>query len=284
MEAKDKQLSRRNFMKYLALSIGAISTLATPIYSFFIEKDWIEVNHLKLEILQQESKFTGIRIAHISDLHYGFFMSLEQTKKIFEMVNHLQPDIICFTGDIVDREARSFEGLAKMLELLKAPWGKFAVLGNHDGEVSPKMLEQAYSSAGFKLLQNQHVTLTQDGEKLHIAGVDDWITGRPDLKEALEGIPSDQTVILLSHAPDFADKAKKQSHIKLQLSGHSHGGQIRLPLLGHLVTPQYGKKYVQGLYQLSSSPFYVYTSRGVGTSTLPFRVNCRPEITVLELT
>lgn len=131
--------------------------------------------------------------------------------------------------------------------------------------------------------KNSRYEVVQKGtNSLILAGVDDQMEGKPDIHSALKRTSSNRCTLLLSHCPDYADEIKELP-IDLQLSGHSHGGQIRFPLLGELSTPPYAQKYVQGLYQISDSALQVYTNRGIGTTILPIRFLCRPELTVIEL-
>lgn len=132
------------------------------------------------------------------------------------------------------------------------------------------------SASGFTLLINRHVFIRRREEYLHIAGVDDVLHGKPDLVKALHGLKENDPTLLLAHEPDFADAAARYKNVVLQLSGHSHGGQIRLPFIGHLVVPPMARKYVMGLYEVGASNMLLYTNRGIGTTSFPVRLNCRP--------
>lgn len=276
-------LSRRRFLKKLALGTGFLALLSTPFYSFYVERNWIQINEVTIPILPSNSSFSGLKMVHISDLHYGYYMNQKHLNEIVQKVNALQPDVVCFTGDFIDREVQLLEKAGSILSEIKASIGKFAVLGNHDYALDVARLEDFYSDAGFSLLINQRITVEKNKEKLHFVGVDDALMGNPHLEEACAGIPSNEPIVLLAHEPVYADQAKSIENIKLQLSGHTHGGQIRLPFYGHLVVPPLGEKYVQGLHQVENSDLWVYTSRGLGTTIFPIRFNCRPEITVIEL-
>jgi predicted MPP superfamily phosphohydrolase len=135
---------------------------------------------------------------------------------------------------------------------------------------------------GITLLHNHGVPISAGGGTLYLAGVDDVWAGRPDPKRALEGNGRGHPTLLLAHEPDYADKVSADPRIKLQLSGHTHGGQVRIPMIGALRLPSWGRKYQEGLYRVKD--MHVYTTRGIGLVGVPFRVNCPPEITLLTLT
>jgi predicted MPP superfamily phosphohydrolase len=176
-----------------------------------------------------------------------------------------------------DAELACLSEAIPFLAELKAPLGKYAVLGNHDYRTGAEEVAQALEQAGFQLLINRRVQLRRGEELLYLVGIDDALCGRPDPAAAMQGIPEDGCAILLVHEPDFADEAKDYP-VSLQLSGHSHGGQIRLPVVGHLLVPHMGKKYPDGLKHVEQADLHVYTSRGVGTTLLPLRILCKPEI------
>lgn len=223
-----------------------------------------------------------MKIAHFSDTHLGHYYEPEDLQVAVDKVNENKPDFICFTGDLFDRDLVKVRESIAVLSGLKAPYGKFAVLGNHDYRTGADEVRRIISEAGFQLLDNQHQTLLIGGQPLCIAGIDNVSHGRPDIEAAIRDIPQESCVILLAHEPDIADTAAGYP-IDLQLSGHSHGGQVRLPFIGHLLTPEYGHKYPDGLQQVPHSSLQVYTSRGLGTTILPIRFFCRPEITIIEL-
>jgi len=160
--------------------------------------------------------------------------------------------------------------------------GVFAVLGNHDYWADREAVTEAITKAGITLLINDGVHPNKEEEELHIVGVDDALAGQANVHEALRSVPAEGCAILLAHEPDFADIAAKDPRVALQLSGHSHGGQVRIPFRGPVLLPHLAHKYPQGLWQLENMMLYV--NRGIGMSYLPIRLNCRPEVTLLELT
>lgn len=283
MQLERKQrMTRRTFLKRL-LGGGLAASVGTPMYSFYLERNWIEIREVEAAVLPPKSPFRGTRIAQFSDVHFGYHYGADDLEVTVSRIERLNPDMICFTGDFIDERPDGIMGCVNMMKRLKAPLGKYAVLGNHDYYHDVKAVKRYWKAAEFELLDNSRSEVEKNGQRLFIAGVDDTIYGKPDLNKALVGTAPDSTVILLAHEPDYADKAALLPQVKLQLSGHSHGGQIRLPLLGHLIAPPQGKKYVSGLHRVPESDLHVYTNRGIGTTILPFRLFCRPEITIINL-
>jgi len=281
-----KPITRRSFLKRVAIGAGSLlaSGGAAGSYAAYVEPRWIETVALRVQLPRLPQAFAGKRIAHISDIHLGFHMTLAELQAIVGRVQRLQADMIIFTGDLFDSWiSEDPQATAGVLAGLAAPLGKWAVLGNHDtyaGVADTKLILQ---QGGFTVLDNAHALVRLGADTLQVAGVADMWTGYPDLQRALEGANPRLCTLLLSHCANFADEAASRPDIQLQLSGHSHGGQIRLPLLGAVETPPYGDKYVSGLHVVPPSGLLVYTTRGLGMTMLPFRFLCRPEITVLTL-
>ncbi|MVP01766.1 metallophosphoesterase [Paenibacillus lutrae] len=278
------KMTRRAFLGKGKIVVGAF--LAAPFASYgyarFAEPKWIRTTHVPLRMSRLPKAFDGMRIVHFSDVHIGPYLSPDELPQLMERIQSLNPDLICFTGDLYDYRVYDKARVTAALASLKAPLGKFAVLGNHDYYESPRETEKVFQSAGFELLTNRSVPVVQGKSQIRVAGVDDMWEGRPELDRALQGTTGQEFVLLLSHAPDFADIALERP-VDLQLSGHSHGGQVRLPFYGALTTPMHGKKYVDGLYKLGGGKLHVYTNRGIGMTLHPVRFWCRPELTVLTL-
>ncbi|MGQ7276659.1 metallophosphoesterase [Brevibacillus thermoruber] len=261
------------------LGVGALCGA----YGYGWERHQLEVVSLPVSLPDWPQALKGVRMVHFSDTHLGPYWGIEELRRVVDLINREKPDLICFTGDLVDKSTRLLSAAVPVLRALQAPLGKFAVLGNHDWRYGQQaVIHQALLDAEFQVLNNRHVRTEHKGAGLYVAGVDDVLHGTPDLAGALAGIPAGEPVILLVHEPDFADEAARYP-VHLQLSGHSHGGQVRLPLIGHLATPELGQKYVSGLMQAGERGMPVYTNRGLGTTILPVRFLCRPEVTVLTL-
>lgn len=276
----NRKVSRRNFIKYL-FSAGIIGSLGGLLYSYRLERFWLDVHHEQIELPKLPTPLNGLTIVQFTDLHLGFHMDNDNLDYVVTRIQREQPDMICFTGDFCEKELDLLEQSIPILLKLEAPLGKFAVLGNHDHWLNPEQVVAFLTKAGFTVLMNQHVQLELNGERFVVAGVDSFSYHRADLQSALKGAEPSQFTMLLAHEPDFADKVYDNSVVQLQLSGHSHGGQIRFPIVGALVTPLHGKKYVDRLNQVGE--LTIYTSRGIGTTGIPFRFMCRPELSVLKL-
>lgn len=276
----DRRQMLKRGIRWLGTSVGLMGGLG--LYAFQGERLWLESTSLSVCLPRLPESFRGIRIVHFSDLHLGFYLGATELQPICAAIQELQPDMICFTGDLVDEAPLAARESLPQLAALEAPLGKFAVLGNHDYLAGAEPVAEQLELAGFQVLHNRHVRLDRGDASLYVAGVDDGLHGRPDVGQALQGIPAGSCVLLLAHEPDLADEAGQYS-VDLQLSGHSHGGQVRLPFGGPILTPPMGRRYPDGLRQVKGSSLQVYTNRGTGTTILPIRFFCRPEITLLTL-
>jgi predicted MPP superfamily phosphohydrolase len=233
-------------------------------------------------------RLNGFTIALISDFHYDPLFSTHPLHAAIPMVQSLQPDLIVLTGDFVSvpdfgeraEAASAADPCAALLCRLHAPLGMWSILGNHDCDTDPEYVSKSLQSRGIPVLANQSVPIERNGARFWLAGVNDVLSGTANLAEALRKVPANEPVVLLAHEPDFADDAC-QFPVDLQLSGHSHGGQVRLPFLPPLYLPDMAKKYFMGAYQVGPLP--LYTNSGLGTITVPIRLNCPPEITLLTL-
>ncbi|GGI46041.1 metallophosphoesterase [Paenibacillus marchantiophytorum] len=278
---KSKGLSRRAFLKHSLFAVKALVTLAgaTGIYAIFGERYWIQNKTIRLSFTRYPASFQGVRIVQFSDTHIGKYYSLARLQEMVEQVQRQKPDIICFTGDLFDSTYGEINhDVIPILSQLQAHMGKFAVLGNHDMRLDAKGVVDILEKSGFTVLVNENRSILHGNERIRVVGIDEMFHGKPNLPLALQGVAKDDFVLLLAHEPDFADTSIKFP-IDLQLSGHSHGGQIRIPFYGSLFTPDLGQKYSIGLYAFAESEFRTYTNRGIGTTLFPIRFNCRPEIT-----
>jgi predicted MPP superfamily phosphohydrolase len=224
--------------------------------------------------------FRSFRILQLTDIHHSLFVPLSQVAAVVELSNRLKPDLIALTGDFVTYSRSSIEPVAEMLGALRARAGVVAVLGNHDFRVGADAVEKALRRHHIQVLRNRHRLLHQHGDKLYLAGVDDYGYGA-DLERAMRGIPEDAATILLAHNPRLLRAAACRG-IGLMLSGHTHGGQVNLPLLGTV----YGRspeqmRFKKGWDRLGATQIYV--SRGIGTIVLPLRWRCPAEVPLLEL-
>ncbi|AWP25864.1 phosphoesterase [Paenibacillus glucanolyticus] len=275
-----KTLSRRQFLKAgLSTVVGAGA--AAGAYAYLWEPHRLEVTRLEVRLPSLPKAFDGMKVAHFSDLHLGFHTGAKDVERVVQAIHAEKPDMICFTGDMVDGHAEDMTEAIKPFATLKAPLGLFSILGNHDyGDV--EKLTHMEEEAGFRVLRNSSVKLRRDGAVIAVVGLDDGIWGNPDPIAATRDLPEGMFKLLLMHEPDYGDIAAGYS-FHVQLSGHSHGGQVRLPLVGEVITPPGAKLYVQGLYHIGSQGMQLYVNRGIGTTGLPFRFLCKPELTMLTL-
>ncbi|HLO85309.1 MAG TPA: metallophosphoesterase [Nostocaceae cyanobacterium] len=267
-------------MQYLQLCL--LLGFCTLLYARFIEPNWIEINSLQLTLPHLAPEFNGYRIVQISDLHRDRWMTPKRINKIVHLVNQQKPDLVAITGDLVTRNSSQLiPSLEYALNHFSAKDKTVFVLGNHDYENDYQKIIQVLEKAGITHLGNEVYTLRRGEAVLHIAGVDDITAERDRLDLVLQKLPPVGAAILLAHEPDFVIKTAKTRRFDLQLSGHSHGGQIRLPFTKPLILPPWGRKYYLGLYQVKN--MYLYTNRGLGMTGLHLRFGARPEITVFTL-
>ncbi len=222
----------------------------------------------------------GLRIGQLSDLHLGMRFSAANSRWAAEVLAAEQPELVALTGDFVsyDHAIDELPAVLAPLAASPAPLGMFAVPGNHDYWEGLPAIRRTLAPLGIEFLVNARRSVRRGGADLLVAGVDDHWNGRPDLAAALEGAPRDAFKLLLAHCPDMADEAAERG-VALQLSGHTHGGHMRLPGLGAFCLPRHGWRYPVGHEQVGAMQLYV--SRGIGG--LPLRLGCPPEVTVITL-
>lgn len=284
-----RKFSRRDFLKmtgyfFLSSFLAGSGGLA---YGVFVEPEELDVNEVKIKLPRLPHQFSGYRIAQFSDLHMGGWMNGERLRKVVDLVIKQQPDLVVITGDFFtgpvwdENLVNAAKEFVEEISRLTAGFKTLGVLGNHDYWSDAAETRKALEMGGVIEIGNGFHTLERDGQQLHIAGVDDIWYEHDNLNEVLSKLPENGAAILLAHEPDFADKSAKTGRFDLQLSGHSHGGQIVLPFIGAPVLPWLGQKYASGLYKVGN--MWQYTNRGVGMVDLSIRWNCPPEITVFTL-
>ncbi len=225
--------------------------------------------------------FDGLRIVHLTDIHHSLFTPLEDVQRAVHLANQLRPDVVALTGDYVTFSRTYIWPVARALGKLRARLGVFAVLGNHDFQVDPGEVTRALASQRIRVLRNSHFALRSRASILWIVGVDDlwWSTDDWDL--ALRSVPSRDAKILLCHNPVGIHRAAAYG-IDFVLSGHTHGGQVRLPVVGSVYgRSKLGERFVEGWNRLDGTQIYV--NRGIGKVLLPLRLGCPPEIARLRL-
>jgi len=271
--------------------VAAAGALAVGADAAVFEPNDPRVVQVEISIRRLPEAFEGVTVVQLSDFHYGELCAIP-IRKAVEIVKKIQPDMVVLTGDFItvpiwshllhDRTqaANGAEPCARMLREMSPPLGMFAVLGNHDVNSDHRWITEIIEGNGIPVLSNRSVPIEKGGARFWLAGVDDVLEGKPDLEATLRDVPKEETTILLAHEPDFADQAARYP-ISLQLSGHSHGGQIWLPGIGAPWLPPLGREYPRGLRKIGN--LTLYTNIGLGTIRLPVRLNCPPEITLLKL-
>jgi predicted MPP superfamily phosphohydrolase len=256
-------------------------------YGYLMEPNWLKVEPVHLKLPRLSRKFSGLRVAQISDIHMGGWMNGERFQRVVDLIIAEKPDLLLITGDFLighdhaDISQQAVQDLITGLSGLTALFPTFAVLGNHDYWTDATTVRQMLSASAIKDLTNTVFTLQREDESLHLCGVDDLWEGNARLDDVIAQLGDNSAAILLAHEPDFADTSAATGRFDLQLSGHTHGGQVVLPLVGPPILPYLGRKYGSGLYKVEE--MFQYTNRGVGMARLPIRINCPPEITLFVL-
>jgi uncharacterized protein len=276
--------TRRNF---LWLAAGSAAGMA--FYAGEISRHELEIVYRTITIPRLPDPFAGLKIVQISDFHFHEYTEAAFVEAVVRRVNEVAPDLVVMTGDFVSSKplprqfsVRMSYHCAEILSRIECPL-RYAILGNHDALVGAPAVTDSLQTHGIPVLTNSSVPLERDGRRLWLAGMQDALEQRPDLLTALPTgrNPGREPLILLAHEPDFADRVLGEQ-IDLVLSGHTHGGQIRIPFLPPLLLPEMGTKYVEGLFRLRDGT-QLYVNRGIGAVNLPFRFRCPPEISVITL-
>jgi predicted MPP superfamily phosphohydrolase len=260
-------------LRTLALSLtgAARSALAEP-FMLTIERQPIYLRRLHKEL-------DGFRIVHLSDLHHGPLTSTAQILRAVETANSLEPDIVALTGDYISHERRYAAPCAELVGRLRARYGVFAVLGNHDHWTDAALITDLFRAEGIKVLVNEGMRFEKDGTAFWLAGVNDTMVGLEDLPLALAGAGEDEMKLLLAHNPIILRRAARAG-VDLVLSGHTHGGQVKLRS-ERSPSGRPRRRLLKGLGRRGETQIYV--TRGLGTVILPIRYGCPPEVSLLEL-
>lgn len=263
---------------------GLAGAGALAAYAFLVEPRWLEVTRPRIHLRDLPAPLEGLRIALLTDLHAGGGTPLSVVRRACRLAMAERPDLVAITGDLVEDDAPGFAAVLEALDRLDAPLGVYAVPGNHDHVVGyGRWRREVGAHPRIRDLTNDAVIHELDGVRLCVAGVDDLSLGNPSLR-ALPPPEERDVTILLAHDPEQAERARRaDDRVDLIVSGHTHGGQVRLPWVGAIRNPvERDDLYEEGLRRRPWTQ--VYTSRGVGTVHLPVRFLCRPEVAVLELT
>jgi predicted MPP superfamily phosphohydrolase len=252
-----------------------------------MNSNWLKVETVRLKLARLPRAFSGFRAVQISDIHMGGWMNLSRFQSVADLIAAQKPDVLLITGDFlyghrfIESSKKGLNDLAEVLSPLAASIPSFAVLGNHDYWTNQEAVREMLCRSGVKDLTNTVFVLKRAGENLRLCGLDDIHHGDVRLDDVIGQLSENGAAILLVHEPDFADISAATGKFDLQVSGHTHGGQVVIPFYGPPILPRSGRKYPSGLYKVGN--MFQYTNRGVGVDRMPIRFNCPAEITVFEL-
>jgi predicted MPP superfamily phosphohydrolase len=296
-----RRISRRVFVGVACGSLaGAASAcLLGPLYAADVEPHWLEVSKVQVGVQGLPPALDKLTVAQLGDFHLGQHVSRDQVRRAVEMTNALAPDLIVLTGDFVTGSGSYSAVCAEELAQLKAEYGAYAVLGNHDNWTDADEVSANVGAAGIVVLRDEARAIDIGGGRVWLLGIEDtgftagflggsfgdfkaiWEEKRQRLAQMLERVPEGEARLLLVHNPDFTEMLP-EGRIDLALCGHTHGGQVRVPFLGAPVVPSFfGSKYASGLVRGPST--LVYVNRGIGLIPPVVRFNCRPEVTLLRM-
>ncbi|HTK08671.1 MAG TPA: metallophosphoesterase [Ktedonobacteraceae bacterium] len=291
-------MQRRSFLKLVGTTAtGALLAGGSAIaYANYIEPGWIEIVQQSLHLPRLDAAFGGYRLIQISDLHAddtwhgSVWIDRTRVAELVQLINEQNADAVVITGDFVTRIKKRTPDTLSPLRELRTRDGVYAILGNHDHWSGPQAVRKLISQYGIHDLSDTSHTLRRGTAQFHLVGMDDlWPEYGPvapvwshqaRLRRILRNVPTEGAAILLVHEPDFAEVAAATGRFDLQLSGHTHGGQVQLPFYGVLRVPPLGERYPAGLYHVRS--MHHYTNRGIGMVEPHVRFDCRPEITVFN--
>ena len=272
--------SRMTRRKFLITAGGALAAGGLGGYSFR-ESGALEPRFVTVPIVGLPPGFDGFRIAFLSDLHRSWFITGGYISSAVSLANSFQPDIALLGGDYINSDPAYIAPIMEELGGLKAPLGIFAVQGNRDIRVNRLQTTNEFARRGIQELTNRNCRISRNGDGLWLCGIDDSTIGHPDVGASLDGMPPDAVAVAITHNPDLTESLE-DTRIRLVCCGHTHGGQINLPVLGRpLIFSRHGQKYALGLVQAPHTK--VFTTTGVGSVFPPFRFRCPPEVALLTL-
>jgi predicted MPP superfamily phosphohydrolase len=263
------------------LATPFIAASGVSAYASLVEPYYYRISETDVFIRDLPERFENFRITQLTDIHHSRILGIEEVRRVVEIAQGTKPDMFVLTGDYTTSYRRFIEPCAEALAPLSAPEGVWAVLGNHDHYTDPELTTRALERRHITVLDNFHTTLRRGPDSLQLSGIDDWTWNAVDWKRAFDGLNPNAPTVLLSHQPSVLD-LEQTRNVSLILSGHTHGGQLRLPVVGapaRFATNDL--KYDRGLFQRGETQLYV--SSGTGVIGLPLRLGVRPEIAVLRL-
>ena len=256
-----------------AVTAGAVPALAEA------EEERVHPERVRFDLPGLDPAHDGLRIAQLSDVHVGPRTSPESIRAAVQQANAFAPDLVVLTGDYVSRSPAEVEGVRTLLAGFSVP--TLAVLGNHDATVNPGGTAAALRANGYEVLENVWTRIQVRGAPLAVVGIGDHLTGREDVGAAVRGLPPGTTPLVLAHGPRTANRLRGLERPLLCLSGHTHGGQINLPIVTSLFLASMRDPYARGRFQLGDVQLYV--NRGIGMSGIRVRINSPAEVTLATL-
>ena len=272
----------KKFIKFLTLFVIIITL--DILYARYVGTSGLFTKEYKIETTDIASSFDGLKVVHFSDLHYLRVTNSGTLKNIVEEINLINPDIVFFTGDLIDKDYTLSQDkrdeLTKLLDSINSKYGKYAIIGNHDTVIEEDLLNNIYTNSGFTLMRNSYdIIYGNDNDKLFIGGLDNYSYHASDIDKAMEYFNNNEDIsykIILVHEADYVDTILSKYDIDLILSGHSHNGQINIPFIKNLFLPYGSEKYYDNYYKINNTDLYV--SSGIGESRINFRLFNRPSI------
>lgn len=256
----------------------------TIIYARYGGTSGLITKEYKIESSLIGEDFDGLKVVHFSDLHYLRVTNNDKLKEIVDEINLIKPDIVFFTGDLIDKDFtltdKDKDDLINGLSSIKAKYGKYAVLGNHDYVKNIEIFKDIYSNSNFNLLQNSYdIIYSSNNDKLFIGGVDNYSYNEADINKVMEYFNDNSDIsykIILVHEPDYIDNILTNYNVNLVLAGHSHNGQINIPYIKNFFLPYGSRKYYENYYKVNDTDLYI--SSGIGESSVNFRLFNKPSI------
>ncbi len=273
--------SRRRIVTVGTL-LALLAGLAVTLYARFVHPYRPRIRHVMIKLPRAHRQLDGTTIAFVSDIHIGPHYTRDNLAPTIRLLRKAKAELILFGGDYISESPRFLEYVEEPLRDMAAlsPNGAYGILGNHDLSNRRGRVVETMERAGITVLANDAVEITTERGSFWLVGVDDALLGKPDLQASFAKVPADAPVIAMWHEPDLAKRIEPYGPFLL-LCGHTHGGQVRLPLVGPLALPVMGREYVSGRYEIGDMPMLV--SNGIGMYRPPVRLNCPPEILLVRL-
>lgn len=266
----------------IVIGLALVGGLVTAWWARFHAPFRLRIRQVVVQLPRRHQHLAGLTIAFVTDTHVGPHFPARRLEPVVADLEAMRPDLVVFGGDYISESPRFLKEAAPVLARMAQTGrhGAWAILGNHDMANSRTRVIPALREAGIPVLVNEAVKVATNRGDLWLVGIDDGLLGEADLDAAFGPVPPDAAAICLWHEPDRVEESAPYGAF-LQLSGHTHGGQVRLPLVGPVAAPSLGQKYVQGRFQVGDMELYV--SPGLGVYRPPVRLNCPPELAIVRL-